>query len=647
MTSPTTPRRTRHRSALAGVLLAATSGLTVLTAPAAHAATVVMTWDELNTALSAGGTVDVRLGATISGDGISIPPGEDLTLDLAGHHLTLDGYYRRDPGLGISGASVTINDSSAAATGALTARGGGEGAGIGSDWDRTEGGNVTINGGTIDVIAGTEGGAGIGGTDSGDGGTITINGGSVTAFAWSGAGIGGGIFADGGTITINGGTVDASAWNGGAAIGGGPSGAAGHITINGGSVNATGGYYASAIGGGSVGYGGAASGAGGLISIGAGATVVATAGNASAATIGSNGGYPYGSVTNDGDVTIVGNNTVYSTFLNTGHITIAGGFIGSGVVTNAGTIVVAEGGYGLAAETPMTRHHYEVTYDVSAAGADAPSQPAPQRVFAATFADGQVELPDPPAGFRWSTAPSDGTEVTATTDLADTFGENLDPNLKYGATEVTLHAVLIPPNAPPVAALSASPSTIVTGQSVAFDTAGTTDPDGPSDLAGWRLSFGDGAPDATGTGAPPASVSHAYAATGSFPATLTVTDTAGQSSGATANVTVNRAATTLVAATDSARISVLSLLNITVFLHPTATLTRSWDATPIAGRSITFTTTSGQPICTATTDSQGRAACRGTLHLPTVAGLGYRADFTGDGSYTSSTAVGSVLTIGG
>src|SRR6185312_4550256 len=49
----------------------------------------------------------------------------------------------------------------------------------------------------------------------------------------------------------------------------------------------------------------------------------------------------------------------------------------------------------------------------------------------------------------------------------------------------------------------------------------------------WRLSFGDGTPDATGSGAPPAAMAtHDYPDGGVYTATLTVTDSNGASASA-------------------------------------------------------------------------------------------------------------------
>lgn len=208
-------------------------------------------------------------------------------------------------------------------------------------------------------------------------------------------------------------------------------------------------------------------------------------------------------------------------------------------------------------------------------------------------------------------------------------------------------------DAAPVAALGASPTTAETGQAVSLSTAGTTDPDGVTDLATWTLDFGDGSAAASGTGAPPAAISHAYAVSGPYVAKLTVTDQLGLSASATAAVMVNRSATRLVADPDIASVGVSALLSATglaalvsakVPLHPAATLTRTRDGSPVVGRTVTFTTTLGTPICSATTDSHGHAACGGLLTvIPITLGLGYNASFGGDTAYAPSGAYGALL----
>ena len=127
----------------------------------------------------------------------------------------------------------------------------------------TDGGTITIFGGTVraESVLGAGIGGGSGGGGGGDGGKVTISGGAVRAESYYGGGIGGGgdlsggdTGGDGGTITISGGTVEVQSVSG-AAIGGGSSGfgfsdsiptktkgtggSGGTITISGGSVTAT------------------------------------------------------------------------------------------------------------------------------------------------------------------------------------------------------------------------------------------------------------------------------------------------------------------------------------------------------------------------------------------------------------------------
>lgn len=124
------------------------------------------------------------------------------------------------------------------------------GAGIGTNQNEA-GGDIVINGGTIDA----RGGAGIGGYNPG---SITINGGNITALGTLGTGTdpvqyGVGIGSQMGTfkgITIDGGTVNAAGGSGGAGIGTSASGAGGPVVINGGKITANGGYEAAGIGNG-------------------------------------------------------------------------------------------------------------------------------------------------------------------------------------------------------------------------------------------------------------------------------------------------------------------------------------------------------------------------------------------------------------
>ena len=244
---------------------------------------------------------------------VTIPDGKTVVLsgvNISGGSITCDGSVT----MILMGANtVTATDNNAAikiggpgttltitGSGSLTAQGGVEAAGIGTDRienDELSFGNIVINGGTVTATGGNEG-AGIG-TGLADGefnntsitcGDITINGGTVTAIGGLfGAGIGTGpTMSDGGSASIT----------------------CGDITINGGTVTATGGDYGPGIGTGvffKYGYE-TASNRCGNITIGAGVTsVTATKGSYSPNSIGK--GYASGGTQNFGTITIGG--TIY------------------------------------------------------------------------------------------------------------------------------------------------------------------------------------------------------------------------------------------------------------------------------------------------------------------------------------------------
>lgn len=91
-------------------------------------------------------------------------------------------------------------------------------------------------------------------------------------------------------------------------------------------------------------------------------------------------------------------------------------------------------------------------------------------------------------------------------------------------------------NVPPTAAFTATP----TGLTASFDGSASSDSDGT--IAGYAWNFGDGT---TGTGA---TASHTYAAGGTYPVTLTVTDNSGATGTVTQNVTVTAPAAGVLAA---------------------------------------------------------------------------------------------------
>ncbi|WP_172674235.1 Ig-like domain-containing protein, partial [Syntrophomonas palmitatica] len=192
--------------------------------------------------------------------GLEVPIGASLTIDGQGSL----GSYSNGWGAGIGGCNhvyygynsdggtITINGGTVSASS-------GEGAGIGGGYEGVSG-TVTINGGT--VTASSVYGAGIGDGDNSEQmnlnhsarGRVTITGGTVMASSQSGAGIGGGQYAMGATVTINGGTVTASSVDG-AGIGAGEERDGGRVTINGGTVAASS-HQGAGIGGGYAGSGG-------------------------------------------------------------------------------------------------------------------------------------------------------------------------------------------------------------------------------------------------------------------------------------------------------------------------------------------------------------------------------------------------------
>ncbi|WKY48997.1 cadherin-like beta sandwich domain-containing protein [Eubacteriaceae bacterium ES3] len=217
------------------------------------------------------------------------------TITISGGTVTVTG---GDKGAGIGGGYCCYADSGTITIsgGIVTATGGEGGAGIGGG-DHGDGGTIAVSGGTVTVTGGDKG-AGIGGGSSGDGGTITVSGGTVTATGGDSAtGIGGGRNSDNGTITISGGTVTATGGYGGAGIGGGSSVYGNTITtITGGTVTATGGY-------GGAGIGGSSSLGGGTISI-TGGTVFAKRGSSGNKDIGPGNSSSSGSLSISGDALI-------------------------------------------------------------------------------------------------------------------------------------------------------------------------------------------------------------------------------------------------------------------------------------------------------------------------------------------------------
>ncbi len=90
--------------------------------------------------------------------------------------------------------------------------------------------------------------------------------------------------------------------------------------------------------------------------------------------------------------------------------------------------------------------------------------------------------------------------------------------------------------------------------------------------------------------------------------------------------------------------AVLELLpSVSLLAGPTATL--SSGNVPLAGQTVTFTTPSGSPLCTATTNAAGTATCGAGSALSTLLAFGYQANFAGGGSYAPSSAKGSLVVL--
>ena len=153
----------------------------------------------------------------------------DANITITGTN-SVKGFYEDYPGIqaGPVGTTLTING-----TGSLTATGSDWAAGIGSGYDGSSCGAITISGGMVNASS-SKYGAGIGsGYYNSSCGAITISGGTVMASSGAdGAGIGSGCNGSScGAITISGGTIAAISIDEGAGIGGGDDSAFGSITI--------------------------------------------------------------------------------------------------------------------------------------------------------------------------------------------------------------------------------------------------------------------------------------------------------------------------------------------------------------------------------------------------------------------------------
>ena len=132
-----------------------------------------------------------------------------------------------------------------------------------------------------------------------------------------------------------------------------------------------------------------------------------------------------------------------------------------------------------------------------------------------------------------------GTSTSHNYAAAGTYTVTLTVTDNQGATSTTTAPVTVnePPNVPPTAAFTST-----TSELTANVTSTSTDSDGTIASYGWD--FGDGVSDTTAT------ASHTFAAAGTYPVTLTVTDDDGAVTSVTQNVTVSVTIPPAVFATD-------------------------------------------------------------------------------------------------
>jgi len=133
-----------------------------------------------------------------------------------------------------------------------------------------------------------------------------------------------------------------------------------------------------------------------------------------------------------------------------------------------------------------------------------------------------------------------GIGTRSSVDVRVTFPDGRQVT-RAGVTPTSRIAISQSSNQSPTAVATATPSSVAIGQAVAFSGAASTDPDGT--IASYAWDFGDG------TAATGATASHAYAASGSFVARLTVTDNAGSTGTTTIAISVADSAAPTVAIT--------------------------------------------------------------------------------------------------
>ncbi|GGO90610.1 hypothetical protein GCM10011584_22800 [Nocardioides phosphati] len=201
---------------------------------------------------------------------------------------------------------------------------------------------------------------------------------------------------------------------------------------------------------------------------------------------------------------------------------------------------------GVAATTTLT---VQVTNTApTAAGTITPA--APSAGQAVTFDGSPSTDAETPASLTYSWDFGDGSAKATTPTPAHTYAASGSYPVKLTVTDpqglanTKSWSLAVAANKKPVATLTASQTKANVGQTVSFDGSTSSDQETAHDQLAYTWSFGDGTDASTVTGP---TTSHAFAATGSYPVTLTVTDANGQAGTATITITVGNTAPTAAA----------------------------------------------------------------------------------------------------
>ena len=124
-----------------------------------------------------------------------------------------------------------------------------------------------------------------------------------------------------------------------------------------------------------------------------------------------------------------------------------------------------------------------------------------------------------------------GVNVSHTYSATGTYVAVLTVTDNSGLTDTDQVTISVGVDSAPTAAMTATPTSGTAPLTVNFDGSGSSDPEGP--IASYAWAFGDGA---TATGV---TTSHIYNAAGTYTATLTVTDSSGQTNSAQSVITVS------------------------------------------------------------------------------------------------------------